>query len=168
VIEPIEDEMTDWEMDDLLRMVPGPSTAEAGQFLDNLRQRVEQRNRRNGQDEFFQALGLEGVAQTFALVASLPAKSGHCFSLTLSRQWRRSLVSWNAFLGKQQASYLLNENGVLTNKLKLERYSLTRLPELLEIAAKQWKTRWVGPWEVTCEEGLPAPVEPLLQKYFLA
>ncbi len=59
---------------------------------------------------------------------------------------------------------MVNQNDVLTNKLKFERYTLNQLPELLEQAAKHWKTRWIGPWEVTCEEGFPDPVEPRLRR----
>lgn len=165
-IDPIEDDRLDWDMDDFLRMVPSPSSEQASQFLDELRIRVAERNRRNGQEDFFRALGLEQLPETFALHARLAAKSGHSFRLSLTRQWRRSLVSWDASLGKQQASYAVNHNGVMVNKLKLPFFPLLQLRELMQEAAQKWKTRWLGPWEILHEEGFAVPLEPRLRAYF--
>lgn len=165
VVSQVSEPLLDYDLDDLLRLVETPTTQESQKLCRQIRERLEQRDRANGQEAFFHALRLSEVPQVFHLGASLQAKSGHTCRFTVSRDWRRSIVSWSVNIGKQQSRLLLTDRGLLVNKLKLGRYRLDQLGQLLKDSAGAMKSRWILPWSEEHLEGLDPSVLHRLNVY---
>lgn len=165
VVSQVSDPLLDYDLDDLLRLVGTPTTNECTKLCRQVRERLEQRDKANGQEAFFRALRLHPVPPVFNLSASMEAKSGHTCRFSLSRDWRRSIVSWSVNIGKQQSRLLITDRGLLVNKLRLGRYRLDQLGQLLKDSAAVMKTRWLLPWRSEHLEGLDHSVLDRLNVY---
>ena len=166
VVDKLEDPLLESDLDDLQRLVPAPSTAEASALMKHVRARLAERDQANGHDAFFASLGLQKVPATFELVATLPGKGGNKATFMISRNCRSSIAEWTLNVGKTQARYLISSRAMLVNKLKLERYTLEQLETALHATAEAMKNQWVGPWEAVVEEGFETSLMPRMNERF--
>jgi hypothetical protein len=149
IIEQVEDPLTNWDLEDLYRLAVPATTTAAEELLEEIRLRLLERDAKLGQRVFFQQLGLSEIPATFLLNIEQPLKSGHSLTLLLSRDWRKSFVSWSLSIGKSQSSFLANHNGILSNRLKVEEEpTLHNLSSWIPGILAKMKTQFKGPAKI--------------------
>ncbi len=166
IVDPVESPLLTCDLDDLRRLVPNPTTPEAKTLMEKVNIRLEERDRVNGHDAFFQSLGISNPPATFDFLAHLPGKGGHKATFAISRDWRTSIAEWNFGAGKARPRFQISSRTLLNNGLGLDYYPLDRLEDALRDTAAALKTQWVGPWEAVIEKGFESSILPLLDERF--
>lgn len=165
VVDPVEDPLTNWDLDDLYRLATPATTPAAEELLEQVRQRLLVRDEKLGQLDFFEQLGVAEIPAGFFLHIDQPLKSGHHIVLILSRNWRTSFVSWSLSISKSQNGFLANHNGILSNRLKIqEEPTLDNLRNWIPPILTKLKTQFKGPAKIEETEFNP-PVAPAIQNW---
>jgi hypothetical protein len=165
IVDPVEDPLTNWDLEDLYRLANPATTPAAAELLEHVRLRLLERDEKLGQRVFFERLGVQQIPTSFSLTIEQPLKSGHNLTLLLSRDWRTSFVSWALNIGKSQASFLANHNGILSNRLKVEEVpTLHNFADWTPAILTKMKTQFKGPAKIEETEFDP-PIAPAVQNW---